>query len=51
MDDAERYPIDQRKKNIYGKVNIVEARPPSYLRGAYQFLKPEDERAEREKDK
>ena len=43
-------PLTREKKNVYGKVNIVEARLPGYLRGAYRFLKPEDERAEREKD-
>lgn len=43
-------PLTREKKNVYGKVNIVEARLPGYLRGAYRFLKPKDERAEREKD-
>ena len=43
-------PLTREKKNIYGKTNVVEARLPGYIREAYQFLKPEDERPEREKD-
>lgn len=43
-------PLTREKKNLYGKTNVVEARLPGYIRGAYRFLKPEDERPEREKD-
>ena len=43
-------PLTSEKKNLYGKTNVVEARLPCYIRRVYRFLKPEDERPEREKD-
>ena len=43
-------PLTREKKNLYGKTNVVEARLPCYIRRVYRFLKPEDERPEREKD-
>lgn len=42
--------LSREKKSVYGTINVVEARLLCYLRRVYQFLKPEDERPEREKD-
>lgn len=43
-------PLTREKKNVYGKVQVVEARLTGYIRTACRFLQPEDGRPEREKD-
>ena len=42
--------LTREEKNVYGKISIAEARLLGYFRRVYRFLKPADERAEREKD-
>ena len=42
--------LSKEKKSVYGTTNVVEAALLRYLRSVYRFLKPEDERPEREKD-
>ena len=42
--------FSREKKSVYGTTNVVEAALLRYLRSVYRFLKPEDERPEREKD-
>lgn len=42
--------LSREKKSVYGTTNVVEAALLRYLRSVYGFLKPEDERPEREKD-
>lgn len=42
--------LSKEKKSVYGTTNVMEAALLRYLRSVYGFLKPEDERPEREKD-
>lgn len=42
--------LSKEKKSVYGTTNVVEAALLRYLRSVYRFLKPEDEKPEREKD-
>lgn len=42
--------LSTEKKNVYGTINVVEARQILFLRRVYQFLMSEDTREEREKD-
>lgn len=42
--------LTEEKKNVYGKLHLVEARLIRYLRRVLQAIQPEDMRAEQEKD-
>ena len=43
-------PLTQNKMSVYGTAHIVQARQIMFVRRLIQFLQPEDERQEQEKD-